>query len=158
MPNRQQAMIWINDGIVYWRIYIYIYIYMSLSLNELFWVKISLKIAHRGLTGQISIQIQVALVAWCQTITWVSVDPDPWLTWWRHQMEIFSALLACCAGNSPITGEFTAQRPVTRNFDVFFDLRLNQQLSKQWRRRRFETPSRSLCRHWNEICVAWDPK
>ena len=27
-------------------------------------------------------------------------------TWWRHQMEIFSALLAICAGNSPITGLF----------------------------------------------------
>ena len=29
------------------------------------------------------------------------------------------------------TGEFPAQRPVTRSFDVFFDLRLNKQLSKQ---------------------------
>ena len=53
-------------------------------------------------------------------------------------METFSALLALCAG------EFPAQRPVTRNFDVFFDLRLKQQLSKQWRRWRFQTPSRSL--------------
>ena len=24
--------------------------------------------------------------------------------WWRHQMETFSALLAICAGNSPVTG------------------------------------------------------
>ena len=45
-------------------------------------------------------------------------------TWWRHQMETFSALLALCAGNSPVTGEFPAQRPVTRSFGVFFDLRL----------------------------------
>ena len=44
--------------------------------------------------------------------------------WWRHQMAIFSALLALYAGNSPITGEFPSQRPVTRSFDVFFDLRL----------------------------------
>ena len=43
-------------------------------------------------------------------------------SWWRHQMEIFSALLAICAGNSPVSGEFPAQRPVTRSFDVFFDL------------------------------------
>ena len=42
-------------------------------------------------------------------------------------MQTFSALLAFCAGNSPVTGEFPAQRPVTRNFDVFFDLQLNQQ-------------------------------
>ena len=39
-------------------------------------------------------------------------------------MEAFSALLALCAGNSPVSGEFPAQRPVTRSFDVFFDLRL----------------------------------
>ena len=38
--------------------------------------------------------------------------------WWRHPMETFSALLALCAGNSPVPGEFPAQRPVTRNFDV----------------------------------------
>ena len=40
-------------------------------------------------------------------------------------METFSALLAICAGNSPITGEFPTQRPVTRSFDAFFDLRPN---------------------------------
>ena len=45
-------------------------------------------------------------------------------------MEKFSALLALCAGNSPVTGEFPSQRPVTRNFDVLFDLRLNKPLSK----------------------------
>ena len=42
--------------------------------------------------------------------------------WWRHQMETFSALLAFCAGNSPVTGEFPSQRPVKRSFDVSFDL------------------------------------
>ena len=36
-------------------------------------------------------------------------------------METFSALLAICAVNSPVSGEFPAQRPVTRGFDVFFD-------------------------------------
>ena len=46
-------------------------------------------------------------------------------------MENFSALLAICAGNSPVPGEFPAQRPVTRSFNVFFDLRLNKRLSKQ---------------------------
>ena len=49
--------------------------------------------------------------------------------WWRHQMETFSALLALYAGNSLGTGEFSAQRPVTQSFDVFFDLRLNKRLS-----------------------------
>ena len=44
-------------------------------------------------------------------------------------METFSALLAICAENSPVPGDFPAQRPVTRSFDVFFDLRLNKRLS-----------------------------
>ena len=66
--------------------------------------------------------------------------------WWRHQMEAFSTLLAFCAGNSPVTDEFPAQRPATRSFDVFFDLRLNKQSWGWW----FETPSRTLWRHCNE--------
>ena len=40
-------------------------------------------------------------------------------------METFSALLALCAGNSPVTGEFPAQSPVKAGFDVVFDLGLN---------------------------------
>ena len=51
--------------------------------------------------------------------------------WWRHQMDAFSVLLAICAGNSPVTGEFPTQRPLTRSFDVFFDPRLNKRLSEQ---------------------------
>ena len=73
------------------------------------------------------------------------------VTWWRHQMETFSALLAICVGNSPVTGEFPTQRPVTRSFDVFFHLRLNKQLSKQSWGWWFETLSRPLWRHRNDI-------
>ena len=73
--------------------------------------------------------------------------------WWRHQMEKFSALLALCAGNSPVPGEFPAQRPVTRSFDVFFDVRLNKRLSKQSWGWWFETQSGSLWRHRNEEWV-----
>ena len=40
-------------------------------------------------------------------------------------------LLALCAGNSLVTGQFPTQRPVTQSFDVFFDLSLNKRLSKQ---------------------------
>ena len=69
--------------------------------------------------------------------------------WWRYQMETFSALLAICAGNSPVTGEFPAQRPVTRSFDIFFDLRLNKRLRKQSWGCWFETLSRPLWRHFN---------
>ena len=66
---------------------------------------------------------------------------------WRHQMETTSALLAFCAGNSPVTGEFPLQRPVTQNFDVFFDLRLTIRFSKQSKRWWFETLLRPLWRH-----------
>ena len=66
-------------------------------------------------------------------------------------METFSALLAICAGNSPVPGEFPAKRPVTRSFDVFFDLRLNKRLSEQSWGWWFETLSRPLWRHCNGV-------
>ena len=64
-----------------------------------------------------------------------------------HQMQTFSASLSLCAGNSPVTCEFLAQRPVTRGFDVLFNLRLNKCLSKSswgWR-------LRPLWRHRNVL-------
>ena len=79
------------------------------------------------------------------TISW----PRQWNSWWRHQMETFSALLPICAGNSPVPGELPAQRPMTRSFDVFVDLRLNKRLSKQSWSWWFETQSRPLWRHRN---------
>ena len=81
----------------------------------------------------------------------ISMVTGIYSTWWRHQMETFSALLAICAGNSPVPGEFPTQRPVTRSFDVFFDLRLNKRLSKQSWGWWFETPSWSLWRQCNEM-------
>ena len=53
------------------------------------------------------------------------------------------------AENSPVTGEFSAQRSVPRSFDVIFDLRLNKQLNKRSWGWCFEMPSRSLWRHYN---------
>ena len=69
-------------------------------------------------------------------------------------METFSALLALCAVNSPATSEFPSQRPVTRSYDVFFDLRLNKRLSKQSWGWWFETLSSPLWRHRN-IMQSW---
>ena len=74
-------------------------------------------------------------------------------TWWRHQMEIFFALPALCAGNSPVTGEPPSKRPVTRSLDLSYDLRLNKRLTKQSRRGCFETPSRPLWRHSKETFI-----
>ena len=87
-----------------------------------------------------------------------SMSPQqPWLellsgcTWWRHQMETFTTLLALCVGNSLVTDEFPSQRPVTRSFDIFFDLRLNKGLSKQSRGWWFTMPSHSLWCHCNAM-------
>ena len=55
------------------------------------------------------------------------------------------ALLAFCAGNAPVTGEFPTQRPMTRGFNIFFDLCLSKQSWDWW----FETASHSLWRHCN---------
>ena len=68
--------------------------------------------------------------------------------WWR-QNETFSALLVLC--NSPVTGEFPSQRPVTRSCDIFFDRHLNKRLGKQSICKWFEMPWRSLWRHCNVL-------
>ena len=77
----------------------------------------------------------------------------PTKSWWRHQMETFSALLAICVGNSLVIGRFLVQRPVTWGYDVLIDLRLNKRLSKQCWGWWFETPSRSLWRHCNDVVL-----
>ena len=53
------------------------------------------------------------------------------IRWLLHQMKTFSEFLALCVENPPVTGEFPAQRHVTRSFVVFFDLRINESLSEQ---------------------------
>ena len=52
------------------------------------------------------------------------------------------ALLAMFAGNSPVTGEFPAQRPARQSFDIFFDLCLSKRLNEQSWSWWFETPPR----------------
>ena len=105
-------------------------------------------------TSKLSEQVLSLIKSHCDLLTrygwmnvvypWVATTslPEP-MPWWRHQMETFSALLAICAGNSPVAGEFSAQRPVTRSFDVFFDLGLNERLNNG------ETQSCSWWRHSN---------
>ena len=83
-----------------------------------------------------------------RALLWFGTSRSP-ISWWRHQMKTFSSLLALCEGNAPVTGGISSQRPVTQSFDVFFDLRLNKTLSKQSRRRCFQTSLRSLWRHCN---------
>ena len=57
-----------------------------------------------------------------------------------------------------MTGEFPAQKPVTRSFDIFFDLCLNKRLSKQSWGWWFETPWHPIWRHCNVVsaCSYYD--
>ena len=73
------------------------------------------------------------------------------ISWWRHQMETFFALLALCAGISPVTGELPSQRPVPRRFEVFFYPRLNKgwantREASDWRRYRAHYDVIVMCR------------
>ena len=105
----------------------------------------------RQWTESALVRVMVHYLNCCLTVNWSYRNKLQWnLTpWWRHQMETLSALLAICAGNSPASGDFPAQRPVTRSFDVFFDLRLNKRLRKQSQGWWFETLSCPLWRHRN---------
>ena len=123
-------------------VYIYIRVYDSwhispTGLGDDYWIIccICITISHVTL---IKIMLCYVYVMW---------------PWWSHEMETFSTLLAICAGNSPVTGELPGQRPVTRSFDVFFDLRLNKRLSKQSWGWWFDMPSRPLWRHCNGLCI-----
>ena len=63
-------------------------------------------------------------------------------------METFSALLALCAGNSPVFGEYPSQKPVTRSFGVFLNMLLYKHVSEQ---------SRCHRAHYNFIVMhKWD--
>ena len=93
---------------------------------------------------------------WCTTLGSAAL-----IVCWRLYPQRFrQCMMTSSNGNifrvpGPLCGEFTgpgefpAQRPVTRSFDVFFDLRLNKRLSKQSWGWWFETPSLSLGRHRN---------
>ena len=101
---------------------------------------------------------------WLTSKIHVSQQRRGFITWWRHQMETFSALMALCERNSPVTGEFPSQRLVTRSFDVFFDLCMDKRLSTQSWGWWFETPSCPLWRHCNDYfwvadnCAASQPE
>ena len=106
---------------------------------------------------------QAVICANCSKPVWYNMAPNKRIilpSWAINMMtpsnrKNFGVTDPLC-GNSPVTGEFSTQRPMTRSFDVFFDLRLNKRLSKQsWMSKQswgwwFETLSRSLWRHCNE--------
>ena len=93
--------------------------------------------------------IQLLTITDIYFLIWIVAEKS----WWRHQIETFSAWLAICTGNSPASGEFPAQRPVTRSFDAFIDLCLNKRLRKQSWGWWLKTQSRPLWRHCNMLSL-----
>ena len=117
------------------------------------WRYYSLALSHRYIQLQHGEVITSYISLWMQSHfhAMLSAVVNKHLSWRRQQMKTFSVLLAICAGNSPVPGELPAQRPVTRSFGVFFDLRPNKRLSKQWWGWWFETPLSPLWRHCNAL-------
>ena len=142
-PTRRQAIIWNNAWI------------LSIGLLGTNFSEILIEILTFSFK---KMRLKVSSAKWrpfclgLNVLTRLVLKPEyPGRTksWRRHRMETFSASLALFGGNSPVTGGFPSQRPVTWRLCVFFDLRLNKRLSKQLSRRWFKTPSRSLWRHRN---------
>ena len=119
--------------------------YISYILNLVWVIKwgplimCSVTLKH---TQVVSINLHSRLLLSCIWLTplecvLVSMNAEPSvpiaMLSWRHQMKTFSTLLALCEGNPTVTSGFPSQRSVTWSLDVFFDLCLNKQLSKQFR-------------------------
>ena len=125
-PGRRQAIMWTNAGILFIRT-------LGTNFSEIFKRNSLIFIQENAFENVVCEMASIS-----SRPQWVKPPHEldhhsiviKFSPWWRHQMEACSALLAICAGNSPVTGEFPAQRPVTRSFHVFFDLHLNKQLSK----------------------------
>ena len=73
-------------------------------------------------------------------------------TWWRHQMETFSALLELCMVNPSDTGGFSHPNKANdAEVSCFYDVQLNKRMSKQLGCWWFETPWRSSWGHCSEF-------
>ena len=132
--TRWQAIIWNNDAyIVHWRIY------ASSGLNGLISDNQDL------ILNSILIRVSANIYGTTRRVIRI-IENRVMMT--SSNGNIFRVTGPLC-GEFTGPGEFPTQRPVTRSFDVFFDLRLNKRLSKQpwgwW----FETLSWSLWRHRN---------
>ena len=139
-----------NTNLTYWSVIITddsgLFIHFNLSrygIRQICWIRSIVDFEFSNLAKIIKSKLfphsHCKHNALCCTITCLRY------TWWHHQMETFSALLGFVREIS--------QRPVTQSFDVFFVLRLNKRLSKQSRRRGFETLSRLLWRHCNACYI-----
>ena len=99
--------------------------------------------------------MQLLQCQWSNLETVFTLTPS----WWHHQMETFFALQALCVGNSPVTGEFPSQRPVTQRALMFSLIctRTNSLVNNQ-----DTSDLRCHCAHYDitvmiltQYCVTW---
>ena len=155
--NIYSSSSWISNLLIDLSLIMYVPLFLS-SLISMFMLSIA-QVNSRYKKLNLSLFNVFNLIYFCAnfnishiTYSWYLYSvPADLITWWRHQMETFSALLPLCEGNPPVLGGFPSQRPMTRSFDAFFDLRSNKWLSKQSRCWWFETPSHSISRHCNDV-------
>ena len=147
-PRQQHAVAITVNLVIYMAVnpalYVYTYKYIHIKLYYLSCRLKSILVSYRLC---VIIKIVFGVVIWqCLNTHFAFKCNRRYVaSWWRH------ALLSICVGNSPVTGELPAQRPVTRSFDVFFDMYLNKRLRKQSWGWWFETPFRPLQRHCNDV-------
>ena len=116
-----------------WRLDVYLFFWLFMYSN----IYAILVRTDRGVSLDI-------IVCYCVELR---VDFIHIFPWWRHKMETFSALLAFVRAihrwpvDSPHKGQW-------RGALMCWWSASQQWLSKQWRHRWFETPSRSLWRRW----------
>ena len=159
-PGRHQAIIWTNAGILLIGL-------LGTNFSQiLIWIQtFSFKKMHSKMSSRIErpfcLGLNVLIIIYsCYSAALfefhISNTAGNIMLAMKTSNGNISAPLALCVGNSLVTGEFHSQRPVTCNFDVFFDLPLNKQLSKQPICQRFEMPLHSLWRHHN-VKPLWKP-
>ena len=111
-PSSWYSIGWLNDN---WVQVPYIHVWPVLNIDSNEWSisthqRMNISMTH-VLTGSFNWFLSVRRLRQylCQRwfiVSWIHINKiQP--TWWRHQMETFSALLAFCTGNSPVPGEFT---------------------------------------------------
>ena len=89
-----------------------------------------------------------SVTSWFPSPMIIKVANDS-MSWWRHQMEAFSMLLAICEGNSPVTSEFPSQRPVTQMFCLICTWK------NSWVNNHEAGDLRHQCTHYDIIIMLW---